>query len=182
MRGGGAWKKKQLVFKSFISWDYSYQRVFNQEYALEEENITAYVHHMEELKRSALSRARENNKCNKAEIFHRLWRETSKKWQTAFPDKTAALSKSLQTFLKMEGKMIGCTGSKVICCQRFSNDYLRTNTEAITPPNYNRSKQRDEPITIPSSYLKLAQSAGGGVTGKPLIARNLQTCVEMMHE
>ena len=58
--------------------------------------------------------------------------------------------------------MIGCTGSKVICCQRFSNDYLKTNTEAITPPNYNRSKQRDEPITIPSSYLKLAQSAGGG--------------------
>ena len=79
--------------------------------------------------------------------------------------------------------MIGCTGSRVICGQRFSNDYRKTNTEVITPPNYNRSKQRDEPITGPSSYLKLAQSAGGeGGTGKPLIARNLQTCVEMMHE
>ena len=29
-----------------------------------------------------------------------------------------------------------------------------------TPTNHNRSKQRDEPIIIPSNYLKLAQSAG----------------------
>ena len=29
-----------------------------------------------------------------------------------------------------------------------------------TPTNHNRNKERDEPITIPSNYLKLAQSAG----------------------
>ena len=30
----------------------------------------------------------------------------------------------------------------------------------ITPANNNRSKQRDEPIRIPSNYLKAARSAG----------------------
>ena len=36
----------------------------------------------------------------------------------------------------------------------------KTKTKAITPTNHDRGKQRDEPITIPSNYLKLAQSAG----------------------
>ena len=33
-------------------------------------------------------------------------------------------------------------------------------TKAITPTNHNRGKHHDEPITVPSNYLKLAQSAG----------------------
>ena len=42
--------------------------------------------------------------------------------------------------------------------ERFSNDCRKTKT--ITPTNHNRSKQHYEPITIPSNYLQLAQSAG----------------------
>ena len=37
--------------------------------------------------------------------------------------------------------------------ERFSNDCRKTKTKAITPTKHNRSKQRDEPITIPSNYL-----------------------------
>ena len=37
--------------------------------------------------------------------------------------------------------------------ERFSNDCRKTKTKAITPTNHNRSRQRDEPITIPSNYL-----------------------------
>ena len=44
--------------------------------------------------------------------------------------------------------------------ERFSNGCREANTEVITPTNHNTSKQRDEPIRIPSNYLKLAQSAG----------------------
>ena len=33
--------------------------------------------------------------------------------------------------------------------ERFSNDCRKTKTKAITPTNHNRSRQRDEPITIP---------------------------------
>ena len=36
---------------------------------------------------------------------------------------------------------------------RVSNYCRKTKTKAITPTNHNRSKQRDEPITIPSNYL-----------------------------
>ena len=36
--------------------------------------------------------------------------------------------------------------------EQFSNDCRNTKTKAITPTNHNRSSQRDEPITIPSSY------------------------------
>ena len=35
--------------------------------------------------------------------------------------------------------------------ERFSNDRRKTKTKAITPTNHNRSRQRDEPITIPSN-------------------------------
>ena len=44
--------------------------------------------------------------------------------------------------------------------ERFSNDCRKTKTKVITPTNHDRGKQRDETITIPSNYLKLAQSAG----------------------
>ena len=44
--------------------------------------------------------------------------------------------------------------------ERFSNDCRKTKTKAITPSNHDRGKQRDEPITIPSNYLKLAERAG----------------------
>jgi len=44
------------------------------------------------------------------------------------------------------------------CIERFSNDRRKTKTKAITPTNHNRSRQRDEPIAIPSNYL--ARSAG----------------------
>ena len=37
--------------------------------------------------------------------------------------------------------------------ERFSNDCRKTKTKAITPTNHNRSRQRDEPITIPSNHL-----------------------------
>ena len=36
----------------------------------------------------------------------------------------------------------------------------KTKTKAITPSNHDKGKQRDEPITIPSNYLKLAERAG----------------------
>ena len=44
--------------------------------------------------------------------------------------------------------------------ERFSNDCRKTKTKAITLTNHDRGKQRGEPITIPSNYLKLAQGAG----------------------
>jgi len=44
--------------------------------------------------------------------------------------------------------------------ERFSNDCRTTKTKAITSNNHDSGKQRDEPVTIPSIYLKLAQSAG----------------------
>ena len=47
-----------------------------------------------------------------------------------------------------------------ISLERFSNDCRKTKIKAITPTNHDRGKQRDEPITVPSNYLKLAQSAG----------------------
>ena len=37
--------------------------------------------------------------------------------------------------------------------ERFSNDCGKTKTKAITPTNHDRSRQRDEPITIASNYL-----------------------------
>ena len=37
--------------------------------------------------------------------------------------------------------------------ERFSNDCRKIKTKAITPTSHNRSRQRDEPITIPSNYL-----------------------------
>ena len=37
--------------------------------------------------------------------------------------------------------------------ERFSNDCRKTKSKAITPTNHNRSRQRDELITIPSSYI-----------------------------
>ena len=43
---------------------------------------------------------------------------------------------------------------------RFSNDCRKTKTKEIIPTNHNRRKQHYEPITIPSNYLQLAQSAG----------------------
>ena len=44
--------------------------------------------------------------------------------------------------------------------ERFSNNCRKTKTKAIIPTNHNRNKQHDEPITVPSNYLPLAQSAG----------------------
>ena len=38
---------------------------------------------------------------------------------------------------------------------RFSNDFRKTETKAITPTNHDRGKQRDEPITISSSCNSL---------------------------
>ena len=37
--------------------------------------------------------------------------------------------------------------------ERFSNDCRKSKTKVITATNHNGSKQRDEPITIPSNYL-----------------------------
>ena len=37
--------------------------------------------------------------------------------------------------------------------EQFSNDCRKTKTKAITLTNHNRSRQRDEPITIPSNFL-----------------------------
>ena len=43
--------------------------------------------------------------------------------------------------------------SFVIFIEQFSNDCRKTKTKAITPTNHNRSRRRDEPITILSNYL-----------------------------
>ena len=40
--------------------------------------------------------------------------------------------------------------AETIKIEGFSNDCRKTKTKAITPTNHNRSRQRDEPITIPS--------------------------------
>ena len=44
--------------------------------------------------------------------------------------------------------------------ERFSNDCRKPKTKAITPTNHNRNEQHYEPITVPSNYPQLAQSAG----------------------
>ena len=36
----------------------------------------------------------------------------------------------------------------ITCIERFSNDCQKTKTKVSTPTNHNRSRQRDEPITI----------------------------------
>ena len=36
--------------------------------------------------------------------------------------------------------------------ERFSNDCRKSKTKEITPTNHSRSKEHDEPITIPSNY------------------------------
>ena len=41
----------------------------------------------------------------------------------------------------------------IISIERFSNDCQKTKTKVITPTNHNRSRQRDEPIKIPSNYM-----------------------------
>ena len=73
--------------------------------------------------------------------------------------------------------------------ERFSNDCRKTKTKAITPTNHDRGKQRDEPITIPRNYLKLAQSAGkitrlvlvllliGGKPGASLLSQSLSAAI-----
>ena len=53
-----------------------------------------------------------------------------------------------------------CSLLLLLLLERFSNDCRKTKTKVITPTNHDRGKQRDEPITPPSNYLKLAQSAG----------------------
>ena len=40
-----------------------------------------------------------------------------------------------------------------LALERFSNDFRKTKTKAISPTNHNRSRQRDEPITFPCNYL-----------------------------
>ena len=62
------------------------------------------------------------------------------------PVPVIALSTGLTTY-KRKRKSI------VIILERFSNDCRKTKTKAVTPTNHNRSRQRDEPITIPSNYL-----------------------------
>ena len=95
------WKYKPLHFhEGSLDWI----EEFSIQYAVVEEHVTTYVQHMEEQKACALIRTRETmkKKCNKAELFRRLWlEETTRKWQTALPDKTgaAALFKAPQTFL-----------------------------------------------------------------------------------
>ena len=44
--------------------------------------------------------------------------------------------------------------------ERVSNNIRKTNTKVVASTNQNRSKKRDEPIRIPSNYLKLVQRAG----------------------
>ena len=41
----------------------------------------------------------------------------------------------------------------IILLERFSNDCRKTKTKAIAPTNHNRSRQRDEPIKIPSNCM-----------------------------
>ena len=49
--------------------------------------------------------------------------------------------------------IVDLIGLRFCSIERFSNDCRKTKTKAITPTNHNRSRQRDEPITIPSNYL-----------------------------
>ena len=43
--------------------------------------------------------------------------------------------------------------------ERFSNDCRKSKTKAITPTNHNRTKQRDEPITIICNSLKAREES-----------------------
>ena len=64
--------------------------------------------------------------------------------------------KNLKIGLSSVGKMyIVCAllRNAITCLERFSNDCRKTKTKAITPTNHNRSRQRHDPITIPSNYL-----------------------------
>ena len=51
-------------------------------------------------------------------------------------------------------------GPALVAIERLSNDFRKTKTKAIIPTNHNRNKQHYEPITVPSNYPQLAQSAG----------------------
>ena len=69
-----------------------------------------------------------------------LWTRSSRQSNVSF-----FLQRDLVIFAESENHML--------CIERFSNDCRKTKTKAITPTNHNRSRQRDEPITIPSNYL-----------------------------
>ena len=45
--------------------------------------------------------------------------------------------------------------------EKFSNDRRKTNIKVITQTNHNRSKQRDEPIRIPSNNFLVTCPKGG---------------------
>ena len=64
----------------------------------------------------------------------------------SFPEKM--MIKMIIMMTKMMSKR-----TMMLMLERFSNDCRKTKTKAITPTNHNRSKQRHEPITIPSNYL-----------------------------
>ena len=51
------------------------------------------------------------------------------------------------------GFLTNQSACRVLSIERFSNDCRKTKTKAITPTNHNRSRQRDEPITVPRNYL-----------------------------
>ena len=52
---------------------------------------------------------------------------------------------------KLNRSIVDVIGLRFCSIERFSNDCRKTKTKAITPTNHNRSRQRDEPITIPSN-------------------------------
>ena len=53
----------------------------------------------------------------------------------------------------VQAEKVYCLIIITMVIERFSNDCRKTKTKVITPANHNRSRQRNEPITIPSNYL-----------------------------
>ena len=47
----------------------------------------------------------------------------------------------------------------LLLLERFSNDCRKTKTKAITPTNHDRSRQRDEPITITCNSLEAREKS-----------------------
>ena len=70
-----------------------------------------------------------------------MWRKTIKHAFSMF-----------YTLIK-HGFLTNQSARSILYIERFSNYFRKTKTKAITPTNHNKSKQRDEPITIPSNYL-----------------------------
>ena len=88
------------------------------------------------------------SQCNtRLRLLHLLY-DIEVMWQ-----KTIKHAFSMFHTLIKHGFLTNQSARTILSIERFSNDCRKTKTKAISPTNHNRTRQHDEPITIPSNSL-----------------------------